>query len=110
MSQLMPSPMLSATAERTSLWHYIWHREPDGTDLRLKVAYLGLQVLDLILTIVAIKLGAVELNPMMRAALRSPIQMLWFVWMLPGRILIPAIALLLFVVGWDIRQLVLLAF
>ena len=114
----MPSPMLSATAERTSLWHYIWHREPDGTDLRLKVAYLGLQVLDLILTIVAIKLGAVELNPMMRAALSSPLQMtvlkgglpLWFVWMLPGRLLIPAIALLLFVVGWDIRQLVLLAF
>jgi hypothetical protein len=118
MSQFMPSPMLAATAERTSLWHSIWHREPDAADLRLKVAYIALQVLDLILTVFAIKLGAVELNPMMRAALNSPLQMtvlkgglpLWFVWMLPGRLLIPAIVLLLFIVGWDAKELLMLAF
>ena len=118
MSSFMPSPMLAATAERTSLWDYLWHREPDATDLRLKVLYLGLQVADLVMTIIAIRFGAVELNPMMRAALHSPLQLtvlkgglpLWFVWVLPGRILFPAIILLLFVVGWDIKELAMLAF
>ena len=112
----MPSPMLNAVAAPQSLWDHIWNRQPDSTDLRLKIAYLGLQVLDLILTIFAIRYGAVELNPLMRAALDSPLQLavikgglpLWFVWMLPGRLLVPAIVLLLLIVGWDVRQLMLL--
>jgi hypothetical protein len=118
MSEFMPSLMLETAAERTSLWHFIWHREPDAIDLHLKVAYLALQVLDLVLTLFAIKFGAVELNPLMRAALNSPLQMtvlkgglpLWFVWVLPGRLLIPAIILLLLIVGWDVKELAALAF
>ena len=50
MSELIPSPMLNAVAAPQSLWDHIWNRQPDSTDLRLKIAYLGLQVLDLILT------------------------------------------------------------
>jgi hypothetical protein len=114
----MASGMLDATAARASLAHHLWRREPDVTDLRLKIGYLGLQVLDLALTLFALSLGAQELNPLLRAAFQSPLQLtvikvglpLWLVWILPGRFLIPAVVLLLFVVGWDIKELAALAF
>jgi len=113
----MSSRMLDAVASRASLAHYLWRRQPDGTDLRLKISYLGLQVLDLGLTLWALAFGAQELNPLLRAALDSPVQLLvikvglplWLVWVLPGRFLIPAIVLLLFVVGWDVKELAALA-
>ena len=109
--------MLDAVASRASLAHHLWRRQPDGTDFRLKISYLGLQVMDLGLTLLAIGLGAHELNPFVRAALGSPVQLLvikvglplWLVWVLPGRFLIPAILLLMFVVGWDVKELAALA-
>jgi len=109
--------MLDAVASRESLAHYLWRRQPDGTDFRLKISYLGLEVMDLGLTLLAIGLGAHELNPFVRAALGPPVQLLvikvglplWLVWVLPGRFLIPAIMLLLFVVGWDVKELAALA-
>jgi hypothetical protein len=109
--------MLDAAAARASLAHHLWRRQPDGLDLRLKISYLGLQVLDFGLTLFALGLGASELNPFLRAALNSPVQLLvikvglplWLVWVLPGRFLIPAIVLLLFIVGWDVKELAALA-
>ena len=82
-------------------------------DLRLKIGYLVLQVLDLALTMFAMSIGASELNPVMRASLNSPLQLfamkggmpLLIAWLIPGKLLIPAILFLLFVTGWNVKEL-----
>jgi len=87
-------------------------------DLALRGSYLFLQQLDLILTILAMSLGLSELNPMMKSLLASPIQLalvkvaipLLVVWFVPGKFLIPAIVLLCMVIGWDIKELLLVVF
>ncbi len=80
-----------------------------------KMAFIILNLIDMGLTIFASTLGAHEINPIMRAAAQSPyllyvvklfIPLLW-AWLLPGKLLLPSIALLVLVVGWDIHQLVL---
>ena len=87
-------------------------------DIALKVAYLSLQMLDLGLTLLAARLGFAELNPWMSAALASPVQLVIFKcampllisWFVPGKWLIPAIALLGGVVGWNVKELLALWF
>jgi hypothetical protein len=79
-----------------------------------KLTFIMLNLIDLGLTIFAVSQGANELNPLMRNMFNAPYQMytaklilpVFFAWLLPGKLLIPSIALLTFVVGWDIRQLV----
>lgn len=91
----------------------LFRSENTSTDLMLKISYLVLQVLDLGLTILAMSLGSVELNPIVRASLDSPVQLavlkgglpLLIAWMLPGKFLIPGIVFLAFVVGWDVKEL-----
>jgi hypothetical protein len=81
-----------------------------------KVAFIILNVVDLLLTLLAVSLGAHELNPMMHEMLGSPYQLLvvkiiipvFFAWLIPGKLLIPAIALLTFVVGWNIHELLII--
>jgi hypothetical protein len=76
-----------------------------------KLAFIILNLIDMGLTILAASIGAHELNPFMRSMVNAPYQMytaklvlpILFAWLLPGKILIPSIALLAFVVGWDIR-------
>ena len=93
-------------------------RKKDKTDTALKAAFLLLQMADLILTLVAARSGWVELNPIMRAQLDSLAMMalIKFVipglvsWFVPGRMLIPAILLLCGVVGWNLREMICLAF
>ena len=91
-------------------------RQDDSWNIILKVLYLSLQSIDLALTVLAVQLGYPELNPFMRAALTStssllimkvfiPLLICWFV---PGKYLIPAVALLAVIVGWNIKELVLL--
>ena len=111
----MTGPGLITAGGRLSIARSLWGNRYDATDLTLKLTYLILQVLDLGLTLLAIALGGTELNPVMRASLSSPVQLavmkvglpLMLAWLLPGRFLIPAIAFLLLVLVWNIKELLL---
>jgi hypothetical protein len=82
-----------------------------------KSLFIILNILDLGLTLFALSLGARELNPFMVGILNSPYQLLvvkllvpfLFAWLVPGKLLIPAIILLSLVVGWNLRELLILA-
>jgi len=90
--------------------------EPAGR--ALKLSYLSLQQVDLVLTVLAVSLGFSELNPFMKGLLSVPLQLLLFksviplliAWFVPGRFLIPAIALIAGIVGWNVKELLLLMF
>jgi hypothetical protein len=83
-----------------------------------KLLFVGLNLLDLILTLFALSSGLHEINPIMSSMYSNPYQMylvklalpLLFAWLLPGKLLIPSIALLAFVVGWDVKELALFLF
>lgn len=78
-----------------------------------KIAFILLNVMDLGLTLFAVSQGAHEINPLVSAMLNSPTQLLLmkivlpviFAWLVPGKLLIPAIAVLCFVAGWNIREM-----
>jgi len=92
-------------------------RQDDAWNITLKVLYLLLQMIDLCLTVLAVQMGYPELNPFMRAALASipallvmkVIIPLLIFWLVPGKYLIPAVALLVVIVGWNIKELLFLA-
>ncbi len=79
-----------------------------------KLSFIALNLIDFCLTIFASSIGAYELNPLMRNIVHSPSQLylvklvfpVVFAWLLPGKFLIPSIAFLVLVVGWDIRELI----
>lgn len=85
-------------------------------DIVFRIVYLSLQLLDLGLTVMASYFGFPELNPFVKASMASPYQLLIFklgiplviTWFVPGKLLIPAIILLCGVVGWNIKELLLL--
>ena len=93
-------------------------RRRDKVDIALKVVFLSLQLIDLTLTALAARYGWLELNPVMKASMDSTYKLALFKfsipvlisWFVPGRWLIPAILLLLMVVGWNVKELVCLAF
>ena len=72
-----------------------------------------LNQMDLILTIVAVSLGLAELNPLMRGLVAAPGLLLFvksvvpivIAWLAPGRLLLPAILLLICIIAWDIKEL-----
>lgn len=80
-----------------------------------KLLFILLNAADLALTIYAMSLHLSELNPVMRSLLGSPLDLVMvkvvvpvaIAWLAPGKLLIPAVALLALVVGWDIKELVL---
>jgi len=88
----------------------------ESRDIVFKIAYLSLQAVDLALTLLAANLGFPELNPIIGASLDSPFQLVIFkvgiplliALLIPGKLLIPAIVLLAAVVGWDLKELLLL--
>ena len=92
----------------------------DGKESRrsitVKASYLLLHQLDLTLTILAVSAGLHEMNPFMRNLLTQPLQLaiikllipLLIAWLVPYKLLIPATLFLLVVVGWNIKELVLL--
>jgi len=93
-------------------------RKRDKLDTILKVVFLALQLTDFALTLVAARCGYPELNPLLQSSVDSatklavfkfaiPVLISWFV---PGRWLIPAILLLCGVVGWNVKELIALAF
>jgi hypothetical protein len=83
-----------------------------------KMAFIILNLIDLSLTLFAASIGAREINPLMNRMLTAPYQMymaklvipVLLAWLLPGKILIPSIALLALVVGWNVRELLLFFF
>jgi hypothetical protein len=93
-------------------------RKKDKADTILKASFLMMQMADLVLTLVAARSGWVELNPIMRAQLDSLAMMALFKfvvpalvsWFVPGRLLIPAILLLCGIVGWNLKEMICLAF
>ena len=79
-----------------------------------KLAFVLLNVLDLALSACAASTGFTELNPFFRHILLSPWQLLslkvaipvLIAYLMPRRLLLPAILLLALVVGWDVKELV----
>ncbi len=79
----------------------------------LKISYLSLQQVDLALTLFAANLGFAELNPFMKDLLAAPLQLamikvvipLLLALLVPGKFLIPGIALLAVIIGWNIKEL-----
>jgi hypothetical protein len=80
-----------------------------------KIAFILLNQVDIALTFYALSLGLSELNPVMQALVRSPLELMavkllvpaLIAWLTPGKLLIPAILLLCLIVGWDMKELVL---
>lgn len=79
-----------------------------------KLAFVGLGLSDLVLTVLAIHLGFYEINPLMRIFLQLPLILLLtklfvpalIAWLVPGKLLWPSIALLAFVVIWNTAQFI----
>jgi hypothetical protein len=81
--------------------------------LSLRVAYMALQLADCLMTIFAVNAGFEELNPVMQGLLGSPLQLVTFklivpmaiAWLVPARLLIPAMVLLLTIIGLNVKEL-----
>jgi hypothetical protein len=82
----------------------------------LRASYVFLHQLDLILTIFAVHQGLNELNPLMRNLLASPLQLvvaklivpILIAWLVPAKLLVPALVLLGLVILWNTKELFLL--
>ena len=80
-----------------------------------KVSFVLLNQVDLLLTVFAVSLGLSELNPLMRHLVAMPAMLLTIkcaiplliAWLVPGKLLLPAIILLAFVVSWNLKELLL---
>ena len=78
-----------------------------------KASFVLLNQFDLALTVLAVSLGLAELNPLIRHLVTLPILLiiikcaipLLIAWLVPGKLLLPAIALLSVVIGWNIKEL-----
>jgi hypothetical protein len=83
--------------------------------LSLRVAYVVLQQADLLLTKFAISSGFEELNPVIGGSIDTPVQLLLYKLIIPviiavfvpAKLLLPALVLLLMVIGWNIKELIL---
>jgi hypothetical protein len=79
----------------------------------LKVSFILLSLFDLLLTVLVMYLGLWEMNPLVRFLVHVPVMLVFIklvipvavAWIMPGRLLLPSIALLAFVVIWNIREL-----
>ncbi len=82
---------------------------------REKLAFIVLNWIDLSLTIFAMTIGANELNPVMRNLFNNPVYLYSaklliptvLAWLLPSKALWPSIGLLIFIVVWNVKELVL---
>ena len=80
-----------------------------------KVSFVLLNQFDLTLTVLALYLGFSEVNPFIRHLVSIPILLLiiklavpiLIAWIIPGKLLLPSIALLALVVIWNIKELLL---
>ncbi len=78
-----------------------------------KLSFVFLVYLDLVLTFLAVGNGFNEMNPFMQRMLVRPAELalvkgvapLFIAWLVPAKLLVPAIVLMLAVVGWNAREL-----
>jgi len=78
-----------------------------------KLSFVFLVYLDLVLTLLAVGNGFSEMNPFMQRMLAKPAELalvkgvapLFIAWLVPAKLLIPAIVLMLGVIGWNAREL-----
>jgi hypothetical protein len=78
-----------------------------------KASFILLSQFDLALTILAMYLGFTEINPLMNFLIHIPVLLLLIklvipvliAWLIPGRLLLPSIALLALVAIWNIKEL-----
>ena len=79
-----------------------------------KASFVLLNQFDLTLTVLAVYLGLSELNPLIRQLVNIPILLLvvklalplLIAWLIPGKLLLPSIALLTLVIVWNIKELI----
>jgi hypothetical protein len=79
-----------------------------------KLSFVLLNLFDLSLTALAVSLGLWEINPLMRFLMGLPVLLVLIkllipvliAWIMPGRLLLPSIALLALVVVWNVKELV----
>lgn len=79
----------------------------------LKVSFIILSQFDLAFTLVAVSVGFTELNPLISFIIRLPVLLLMvklvipvlIAWLIPGRLLLPSIALLAGVAIWNIKEM-----
>ncbi len=79
-----------------------------------KISFVLLNQIDLLLTVLAVSSGLREINPVMNYLLAIPVLLvivktvipLLIAWLVPGRLLLPAIGLLSGVILWNITELV----
>ena len=87
-------------------------------DTAEKASFVLLNQLDLALTFLAMSFGFTEMNPFMRYLLNLPVVLLvvklaiplLIAWLIPGKFLLPAIALLALVILWNIKELLFVLF
>ena len=80
-----------------------------------KASFVFLSQFDLILTVLALYLGFSELNPFIRYLVNIPALLLvvkiaiplLIAWLIPGKLLLPSIALLALAAIWNIKELLL---
>jgi uncharacterized membrane protein (DUF485 family) len=78
-----------------------------------KASFVLLNQFDLTLTVLAVYLGFSELNPFIRHLVNIPILLLvvklaiplLIAWLIPGKLLLPSIALLTLVIFWNVKEL-----
>ncbi len=83
-----------------------------------KLTFVCLHQLDLVLTVIGVSLGLSEVNPLMRGLLEAPPGLLLvkvavpllMALLIPGRLLLPAIAVLALVVVWNLKELLVFLF
>ena len=81
--------------------------------LSIKLAYVLLQQADMLVTNFAVSAGFKELNPIVKGFLDTPAQWLllklviplFIAWLVPARFLVPALGLLLVVLGLNLKEL-----
>ncbi len=82
---------------------------------REKVFFALLIYLDLALTLFALHSGFSELNPFAQRLFANPRELfllkgvgpLIITWLVPGKLLLPAIIFMLFVTAWNVKELLL---
>jgi len=83
-----------------------------------KLSFIFLGVLDLVLTILAMYLGFYEINPFVRFLVQIPFLLVFvklvipvlIAWLMPGKLLLPSIAVLALVVIWNVKELAVFLF
>jgi hypothetical protein len=83
-----------------------------------KLSFIFLSLLDLTLTILAMNLGFYEMNPLIRFLVHIPLLLLLIklvipvlnAWIMPGKLLLPSIALLALIVIWNVKELAVFLF